>query len=50
MATEQSPSKPPKVAIYDRPAGADRPWRTWIVWGTALAVSAAWGAYYFWLR
>lgn len=48
--TNEQPSQPPKVAIYERPASADRPRRTWIVWTTAIAVSAAWGVYYFWMR
>jgi hypothetical protein len=50
MANEQSSDRPQKVAIYERPASADRPRRTWIVWATAIAVSTAWGAYFFWLR
>jgi hypothetical protein len=50
MTIEQPSSMPPKVAIYERPASADRPRRTWIVWITAIAASAAWGAYYFWLH
>ena len=50
MTSEQPSSQPPKVAIYERPASADRPRRTWIVWTSAIAVSAAWGVYYFWMR
>jgi hypothetical protein len=43
-------SRPPKVAIYDRPASADRPHRRWLVWIIAALGTAAWGAYLLWAR
>jgi hypothetical protein len=47
MATER---KPPRVAIYDRPAAADRPRRGWLPWAIALSIAAAWGAYLLWAQ
>jgi hypothetical protein len=40
----------PKVAIFERPASADRPRRAWLPWAIAGVVSVAWGLYYFWVR
>jgi hypothetical protein len=41
-----------RVAIYERPASADRPPRRWIVLAVtiAVAVASAWGFYFFWVR
>jgi hypothetical protein len=50
MTPEPQASKPPKVAIFDRPASADRPRRAWLPWAVAVAVASAWGVYFFWLR
>jgi hypothetical protein len=43
-------SRPSKVAIYDRPASADRSHRRWLAWIIAAVASAAWGAYLLWAR
>ena len=51
MTNQETDSrKPPKVAVFERPASADRPRRNWLPWALAVAVSAAWGLYIFWLR
>lgn len=42
--------KPPRVAIFDRPASADRPRRAWLPWVAAIVLAAAWGAYVLWMR
>jgi multidrug resistance efflux pump len=42
--------RPPRVAIYERPAGADRPRRRWLPAAIAVLLGAAWGGWWLWLR
>jgi hypothetical protein len=50
MSTDPQHGKPNKVAVYDRPASADRPRRTWLPVAIAVAVSVGWSVYLFWFR
>jgi type VI protein secretion system component VasF len=46
-----TPTQPPKVAIFERPASADRPRRRWLLtWVLLLAGAVVLMTYFVWMR